>query len=851
MALPKSYAVGKNLPLIGGQGTPPVPALGALTLSATAFLVGTPTNGTINGATAGSAIAPGVLPAGLTINGAARTWSWDGSGAVTAGNITLTETLAGATGSPWPSVIAFAVTNAPAKPDHGPSDWFYDSAIGFAAAAADTPLRNIAPWQAINRSGSTNAERNDAVIYQPEAYVHNNSKANNGTSINNFDPNSVGLFLFGIDTGSTRHVFEADVFSNSQHYLSVNAVHNGNRTAYQTNGGGGGAFDWTGAAGSEVRTARTTTYFPTYSSATARFIEGRGIQSQPSVGSKVRLRAFDGEVAVSIGSAPFERFNNTNTGTFVGMSSASNNFRGYKNFKVGVPKTDLKINPAKLWYNRIKGWQGLAGGGRRITRTGTWAGKRPTGMLWSLVRPTDDTVIKDWDGVPFAQTVITRTTGTDADGTGTWSISIDVEWKLDGVNPYRLRVAPRDTSVATNLDTRDIDRVSEIGHFYVCVGFVMAGQSEIAGANSTVVGTGFPDHAGGCFYGIADVANPPYVEQPYAANTPWARDTIDENNLRDRQSAWFTSHLSRAYGGPVSCAFVALGARLSENLGPNNVTNNDWNNIQAHLGYIGAFEHLVIGQGSAESWAGGAASWTTNWAVNISAYFAFANQPVSHIPYTFLVPTGFANIPGQASSAAQDGNSNNIRAQQLAFPAYMAGRPTPYNVVYACSFTDLVVDAGGEFTDAIRSGGEGLRRVGMTIAKTLNQTGSGLGVISGVGPFVTAVQKISNTLLRVTHNLNGSTGLSGTNLSGHRVFSDAAGTVPVTITGAVNVINATQIDIPIANTPGQVWWCDWWNANPLQSPRAVGAYAAISDGTPSAGALSLPTMFTPVPTLAA
>jgi hypothetical protein len=751
------------------------------------------------------------------------------------------------------SIFAKSSGGGPTAPTYASSTPFYSSATQFAAAPADSLLRNLAPWQAVNRSGSTAAERDDAVIYQPEAYIHNNNKANGGTSINNFDPDSVGLFLFGINTGQTRHCIQADVFGNSAHHISVSAVHNGNRTAFRTNGYGDAAWDWTGAAGAETRTARTATVASasTYQSATARFIEGRGVLSTPDLGGRIRVKSFDGLVKSQINGAPLSRFNNTNTGTFVGFGSGSNNFRGMGNIVIGLCKTDLEINPGKLWYNRIKGWQGFANGGRRVTRTGTWTGKRPTGIIWSLVRPTDGTVIKTPVGVPYAQTTIVRTTGTDANGTGTWSISIDIPCGLDGANPYRLRVMPRDDSVTNAAsDTCDFDSVDEIGYFYITVGYIMAGQSEIAGANSTVVGAGFTDYPGGCFYGIADVANPPYIEQTYSENTAWARDQIDSNSLRDRQSAWFTSHLSRAYNLPVSCTFIALGARLSENLGPNNVSNNDWNNIQAHLGYIGAFEHIVMGQGSAESWAGGAAAWTTNWEANINAYLTFANQPVSHVPYIFMVPTGFANIPGQASTGAQDGNSNNIRAQQLAFPAYMAGRPTPRNVVYACNFTDLTVDAGGEFTDALRSGGEGLRRVALTIAQTLGLTGSGLGVISGRGPFVSAVNKISNTLIRVTYNLNGSTGLSGTNLTEHRVFSDAAGTVPITITGPVNVINSTQIDIPITNTAGNVWWCDWWNANPVQSPRAVGAYAAINDGAPSAGALTLPVMFTVVPTLA-
>lgn len=66
---------------------------GALTFSSTSFIQGTPVSGTINGAVPGSVITASGLPAGLTINSTARTFAWDGTGAVGSGSITLTETI--------------------------------------------------------------------------------------------------------------------------------------------------------------------------------------------------------------------------------------------------------------------------------------------------------------------------------------------------------------------------------------------------------------------------------------------------------------------------------------------------------------------------------------------------------------------------------------------------------------------------------------------------------------------------------------------------------------------------------------------------------------------------------------
>jgi hypothetical protein len=49
------------------------------------------------------------LPTGLTINGVARTWAWDGTGTAGSGSFTLTETLLGAVGSPKTTTINYTI----------------------------------------------------------------------------------------------------------------------------------------------------------------------------------------------------------------------------------------------------------------------------------------------------------------------------------------------------------------------------------------------------------------------------------------------------------------------------------------------------------------------------------------------------------------------------------------------------------------------------------------------------------------------------------------------------------------------------------------------------------------------
>ena len=86
--------------------------LSALTFSSVAFVADTPATGTIGGATTGTTITATGLPTGLTINGAARTFAYDGTGAAGTSNVTLTETLPvpGAASQVRSTVVAVTIT---------------------------------------------------------------------------------------------------------------------------------------------------------------------------------------------------------------------------------------------------------------------------------------------------------------------------------------------------------------------------------------------------------------------------------------------------------------------------------------------------------------------------------------------------------------------------------------------------------------------------------------------------------------------------------------------------------------------------------------------------------------------
>jgi hypothetical protein len=88
------------------------PNLQALALSLTTFTTGSTTSGSIDNAAAGSTIVATGLPSSLTINSGARTWSYNGTGSVSSGSFTLTETLSDSSNSPHTTTISWSIAAA-------------------------------------------------------------------------------------------------------------------------------------------------------------------------------------------------------------------------------------------------------------------------------------------------------------------------------------------------------------------------------------------------------------------------------------------------------------------------------------------------------------------------------------------------------------------------------------------------------------------------------------------------------------------------------------------------------------------------------------------------------------------
>jgi hypothetical protein len=104
----------------------PAPILAVLSISNTNAQVGQAFSALITGAANGSTLTATGLPAGLTLNSAARTISGTPT---TAGSpaFTLIETLSGATGSPKSNSVQLTIQSASVTPEPAPgSSWSFD-----------------------------------------------------------------------------------------------------------------------------------------------------------------------------------------------------------------------------------------------------------------------------------------------------------------------------------------------------------------------------------------------------------------------------------------------------------------------------------------------------------------------------------------------------------------------------------------------------------------------------------------------------------------------------------------------------------------------------------------------------
>ncbi len=763
------------------------PALGALTLSATAFALGTPANGTINGATAGSTVGGAGLPTGFTINGAARTWAWDGAGAIGVTNITLSETLAGATGSPRASVIAITVSNIPAFV--APTAF---SRSNYAQYPNQTKLRDMAGWEALAVGAYVGPEQDDAVFRS--TFGGHLWRNDNGVSN---DPRP-GKYLYRKDAGQASIMFR--VISDYASTASVSfGANSENRIEVSTNGYA--ATNFVAAASADRSVAPPI-------AADARLPSTSGVG--PWTGFPVREVNFPTEtldylrwgtkVYVRRNRVPFAEISNVfATGNFVGYGTGGEAFRLIKDDWLFKPRTLLKINPHETNFGTVRFLDGSTLGAADVPFGGTWEGEKPAGL---------------WYWIEDAFNHIERRAPTWAAATindnGTFSFMPRIPCGLNGTRDMRVGIRTSGSAAGTD------DYAMSAQHFTVDFVVDGIGQSDIASAfGATNLGY-IADHPGGYGYAIGEGGS--IAKLPIIPASGWLRGTTETNSY-DRSFGLFTKYLSEILNCPVRIVSTSLGARLAGNLVPGGA---DWNAVSAHVDHNAPIACFIGSQIASEIDAGGMGTWLATWRdVGIPAYRARAGQLPGTVVPVFWGQNGVNGLAANNSDPVRQSRTRQGRALTYDLIAQV---PDMY---LGAHYVGCTTDAGGDWTDAANSGARYLRRFAKSIAWRMFGLGTD-GVGPGFGPATRTNNVIDIPLIK-----RGATSITGANLSGFRVATDQALTTPLAITSA-NVVDIGGqnyvIRIVLAANPGvPVWLANYLAYNPDAAGETaswvVGQYA--------------------------
>jgi hypothetical protein len=366
--------------------------------------------------------------------------------------------------------------------------------------------------------------------------------------------------------------------------------------------------------------------------ATARFNGGisNGTFKRPAAGDVITILTYAGTAYLHRGNATIGLVAGYSvsavTGTRVGFVTYNGSFQDIDNIRAGVLTGKLFITDQVKAYPRVRGLGGFANGGATVAISGTYLGTAPTGLQWALFDPETGALVKDW----------VRVSGPTI-GSGNWSGSIIVPCGANGVKPYRLAVRAEN-------DTWNIDfgRIP----FYVTVNILGVGQSNMsrmAFNNSS----GVTDHPGGVSY----VPGFPSTSQVFPTpTTSWETGTV-ESTAADTNIGRFTQILSVKLGLPVQWSTVAISSRGAAALNPA-IVNSDGTWIRTHLGFIGAFDAILLFQGENEINVSvnttEAQAWKAQWRdTNLPGYRSYSQQPTGVIPV-------FYGITGKYTSATSN-----------------------------------------------------------------------------------------------------------------------------------------------------------------------------------------------------
>lgn len=410
---------------------------------------------------------------------------------------------------------------------------------------------------------------------------------------------------------------------------------------------------------------------------------------------------------------------------------------------VKVEDITLYVDDPKEFYGRD-----TATNSRSITFTGTYTGT-PVSWAYRLRRRSTGAVVKDW--AVYAPTF----------GSGTFSGAITVATG----GPYFIDIG------WTGADSET--RVYTPNHFAVGALWICYGQSNAA--NQTGIG------GSGAGYGGNDLVLGFNGYATYIGSTfrRWADELTPKSFALQPNMVGLAKSLSDAIGIPVGVAAYGVASQALANLKPGTA---NWTAFLAFVTEIGGYyEGVMWDQGEAE-------------ALSLIDYSVYASTDYPALVAGFQSNGGntgskvFNRIIGKSTAATNDATttlrSSTVRA--------MLNNLQNSNDVWTGTHS-----IGIPLSDSIHFTNAGCTKIAYLTGLTIARRAYGALAYDGRGPLVTGASRVG-AVITLAVDLNGTSGISGTALTGYEVSNDDFSTL---LTQSSAVVVADQIVITLSSTP--------------------------------------------------
>lgn len=422
-----------------------------------------------------------------------------------------------------------------------------------------------------------------------------------------------------------------------------------------------------------------------------------------------------------------------------GLKNSFHNLCLAKNWK--VESLDMRVADPKEFYGR-----NTTTNSRIITFSGTYEGS-PVSWAYRLRRRTTEAVVKGW------------TAFTPTAGSGAWSAAIDVATGGAYLADFAW------------IGADGFARIATASPFAVGILAICNGQSNAV--NQSGIG-GTPGYGGNDFiYG--------YMNNAAYTNSSWERwhgELTPESLALQPNMVGLAKSLSDATGIPVGVAAIGFASNALANLKPGTA---NWTAFEAFVAKIGGYYEVVVwSQAEAEGLSSSSYSnYVPDHASLVAGFKTAGGNTDVHV---------FNRIIGKDTAVANN-STTTLRASSVR--ALLNNLENGVDVWTGCSSLGLLLVDNIHF--ATVSSVAWAYRMGLTIARRK------YGVINydGRGPLVTGASR-SGSVITLTVDLNGTSGITGTALTAYEISNDDFATV---LPQSSATVTANQIVITLSSTP--------------------------------------------------